>query len=51
MKLFKKKIKEDAFQVKVDEAIKCVKKLNETLEEYYKEDILFRNTIKRLKCE
>lgn len=48
MRLFKKIKKEDAFQVKVDEAIKCVKKLNEAMEEYYKEDILFKRVVKRV---
>lgn len=42
MKLFKKRKKQDTYEQKVNEVITCIKLLNETMEEYYKEDFIFK---------
>lgn len=43
MKLFKKKVESgDSFEKKVNETIECIRTLNKTMVEYYKEDFIFK---------
>lgn len=42
MKLLRKEKKQDDYKEKVNEAVECIRSLNETMKEYYKENFIFK---------